>query len=113
PLYAIQSIDIPQEPRVAADKQAYREALLKNISRLWQLTNTRYIFGMAGNFVDAINQQLDPVQKRYRQHTAFSLFQKASGVIGMETNSTGPFALLEFTGALPRAKLYNNWEVIP
>ena len=34
------------------------------------------------------------------------------GNISVQTNATGPFALIEFTGALPRAKLYNNWEVI-
>jgi hypothetical protein len=112
PYYGVQSIDIPQEPRVPADKQAYRESI-KAISRLWQLTNTRYLLGMAGSLADMLNQQLDPEQKRFRQHTAFTLFQKPdSDLIGVETNATGPFALLEFTGALPRARLYNNWETI-
>jgi hypothetical protein len=114
PFYDVQSIDIPQEPRVPEDKQAYREALSRNIARLWQLTNTRYVFGMAGNFADALNQQLDPVQKRFRVATSFNLFQKpGTAYIGAETNANGPFALIEFTGALPRAKLYNNWEIIP
>jgi hypothetical protein len=67
---------------------------------------------MAGGFVDAINQQLDPVQKRFRTHTLFTLYPKPeSSVIGVQTNDTGPFALIEFTGALPRAKLYTQWQV--
>src|SRR6185436_11410857 len=28
----------------------------------------------------------------------------------VETNSTGPFTLIEFTRALPRAKLYTQWQ---
>jgi hypothetical protein len=114
PFYGVQSIDIPQEPRVPEDKQAYREALSRNMARLWQLTNTRYIFGMAGNFAEALNQQIDPAQKRFRVASTFNLFQKpGTQYIGAETNATGPFALIEFTGALPRAKLFSNWEIIP
>ncbi len=112
PYFGIQSIDIPQEPRLPADKQAYRDALSKNMARLWQLTNTRYVFGLAG-IGDMLNQQLDPVQKGFRQRAAFSLIRKSDGpYIGIETNATGPFALFEFTSALPRARLYNNWEII-
>ncbi len=115
PYYGVQSIDVAQEPRVPTDKQAYREALSKNLGRLWQLTNTRYVFGLSGQLADMLNAQLDPVQRRFREHTAFTLFEKnaATHAIGVQTNTTGPFALLEFTGALPRAKLYSNWEIIP
>jgi hypothetical protein len=114
PYYGVQSIDIPQEPRVPEDKQAYRDALSRNMVRLWQLTNTRYLFGLAGNFVDQLNQQLDPQQKRFRQVMAFALYQKpGTQYIGAETNANGPFSVVEFTGALPRAKLYTDWEIIP
>ncbi len=115
PYYGVQSIDIPQEPRVPADKQAYRDALSRNLGRLWQLTNTRYLFGLTGQFADMLNAQLDPVQRRFRQAAAFTLFEKnpVTHSIGAETNANGPFALIEFTGALPRAKLYTNWEIIP
>ncbi len=113
PYYGIQSIDMPQEPRVPADKQAYREALGQNLARLWQLTNTRYVFGMAGGFADALNSQLDPEKKRFTTHTLFTLFQKpGTQAIGAEISTNGPFALYEFGGALPRAKLYTNWEII-
>lgn len=93
-----------------ADKQAYREALASNLTRLWELTSTRFICGMAGPFVDAMNQQLDVAQKRFKQHTAFSFFQSESGVIGARVEQNGPFALVEFSGALPKAKLYSEWQ---
>jgi hypothetical protein len=98
---------------MAAEKKAYRQALATNIARLWQLTNTRYVFWMSGNYVDALNQQLDPAQRRFRARTQFTLSQSAPGApVAVQTNATGPFALVEFTGALPRARLYSQWEVI-
>lgn len=112
PFYNIQSLDQPQEPRMPADKAAYRGALGSNLTRLWELTNTRFLCGMAGGFVDAVNQQLDPVQRRFKLHTRFNFFQNpGSGAIGARVDENGPFALVEFTGALPRAKLFNKWEV--
>ncbi len=101
--YNIQSIDMAQEPRPPADKTAYLKAVSKSPTRYWELTNTRYILGLAQGFADALNQQLDPIQKRFRQHAAFGN--------GAQTNDTGPWALLEFTGALPRAKVYSQWQV--
>src|SRR4029434_90355 len=113
PYFGIQSIDIPQEPRMPADKQAYRSALARNIGRLWQLTNTRYLMGMSGQFTDMLNRDVDPVGKSFRQHTPFTIFRKHdSPYIVTETNTTVPAALIEYGAALPRAKLYNDWEVI-
>jgi hypothetical protein len=111
PFYNIQSLDIPQEPRMPADKAAYREALATNIVRLWELTNTRFICGMAGNFADVLNQQLDPVQRRFRVHTRFNFSQDpGTGNITARVDENGLWALLEFTGALPRAQLYSQWK---
>jgi hypothetical protein len=115
--YNIQTLDIPQEPRPTADNVKFREAFSKadvpGLSRLWQLTNTRYFLGLAGGFVDYINQEIDPEQKRFRIIAPFSISQEIqSGPYIIKTNSAGPFALIEFTGALPRAKLYNNWQVV-
>jgi hypothetical protein len=110
--YNIQSLNVSQEPRMASDKAAYLQALGTNMVRYWQLTNTRFIFGMSGGFIDALNQQLDPGQKRFRPHTLFTLYQKpGTSLVGVQTNDAGPFALVEFTGALPRAKLYSQWQV--
>src|SRR2546427_5762721 len=110
--YNIQSLDMSQEPRPPADKEAYLKAVTKTPTRLWELTNTRYILGLAGGFTDALNQQLDPAHKRFREHAAFKFTQnQGSSNVGAETNNAGPWALLEFTGALPRAKVYPQWQV--
>jgi hypothetical protein len=110
--YNVQSLDIPQEPRMPADKAAYRQALATNMVRLWQLTNTRYVFGLGNGFVEQLNQQLDPAQKRFQAKTFFNLVQAANGNITAQTNAEGPFSLIEFTGALPRAKLYTEWQTV-
>ncbi len=114
PYYNIQSLDIPQEPRPPADKEAYLRSVGGNILRYWQLTNTRYVLGVTEGFGSAasLNQQLDPAQQRFRLLTAFRFYRAPdSDTIGVETNAAGDFALIEFAGALPRAKLYPQWAV--
>lgn len=118
PYYNIQTIDVSQEPRMPADKLAYRTALAGNIGRLWQLTNTRYVLGMVGSFLDTLNQQADPGKNRFKIVSTFNLGLKREGeqLTSLEqltavTNAQGPYALFEFTGALPRAKLYSQWQV--
>jgi hypothetical protein len=115
--YNIQTLDIPQEPRASAENTAFRDALRQagtfGQMRLWQLANVRYVLGLTDGFIDSfLNGQIDP-QKRFRLHTPFTFYRETdAGPVLIQTNSTGPFALIEFTGALPRAKLYNNWQVV-
>lgn len=109
--YNIQSLDMAQDPRPPLDKIAFRKAIGTNYARLWQLTNTRYLGGMAGGFAESLNQILDPQKQRFKVHTPFTFTQSQNGGFAVQTNETGPFALLEFTGALPRAKLYAQWQV--
>ena len=115
--YNIQSLDVAQEPRSASDNLAFREAFQKSAPagqvRLWQLTNVRYLLGLGTEFVDQIlNGQFDP-QKRFRVVQPFTFVPESeTGRYRVQTNSSGPFALIEFTGALPRAKLYSDWQVM-
>jgi hypothetical protein len=115
--YNVQTLDVPQEPREASDNKAYRQALriktAEGLARVWQLTNTRYVLGLGGEFVNVLlNNQFDP-QKRFHVVTSFTFVPESqTGRYIVQTNSTGPFALIEFAGALPRAKLYSHWEVI-
>jgi hypothetical protein len=119
--YNIQSLDVVQEPRVAADNAAYRAAFRGAnptlMVRLWELTNTRYLLGLGGNFADQLNQQFDPEKRRFRLHTAFNLVPK-HGVIKRyedftaQLSTNGVFGLIEFTGALPRVKLYSQWQTV-
>lgn len=116
----IQTLDITQEPRQTAENQAYRAALSGNsalLTRLWELTNTRYIFGLNDtNFLNGIAAQLDAGRRRFRIHTPFDIVPKPGittptrmDQVTVATNGPGQFALIEFTGALPRAKLFTNW----
>jgi hypothetical protein len=110
--YRIQSLDVSQMPREPVDHKEYM-ALFNEASRmprLWELTNTRYLLGMSG-FADVLNAQLDPGKKRFRVHTAFEFAQGADGAISTVIKPDGSFAILEFSGALPRAKLYRHWQV--
>jgi len=112
--YRIQSLDVSQMPREPVDHKAYMAMFSEaaQMPRLWELTNTRYLLGMSG-FADVLNEQLDPVKKRFRVHTAFEFTQGADGAIGTVLEPDGKFAILEFTGALPRAKLYSQWQISP
>jgi hypothetical protein len=135
PYYNIQCLDIIQMPRMPEDLKSYLEALSPRgtpesaplLTRHWQLTNTRYLLGPAG-YLEVMNQQLDPVQHRFQIVQRFDIIQKTNvfefhqrleelTVIPSENNDgryrtfCKDLALLEFTGALPRAKLYSNWQV--
>jgi len=123
PYYGVQSLDIVQMPRTPILDEAYLAAFrpttnadFRRVGRLWELTNTRYVLGMTG-FLASLNQDFDPEQGRFRTHTAFTLGTRP-GVEQLERISqlaitpatNGPFALFEFEGALPRARLYARWE---
>ncbi len=116
----IQSLDVIQDPRSSSDAMIYRRTMGANAERLvrqWQLTNTRFILGLS-QVVPMLNQQLDPGKNRFRVHTAFGIVPKP-GVdrpekledLTMMPNPNGEYALIEFTGALPRAKLYGDWQI--
>ena len=123
--YNVQSLDVVQMPRAPEDLVAFETALnfdqttntLHRMARRWQLTNTRYLMGAAG-YLDVLNQQLDPVQRRFRIAARFNIgLRPGVSSYRQETDLTagitpdGPFAVFEFTGALPRAKVYNQWQV--
>ncbi|MBI4326782.1 MAG: hypothetical protein HY674_16200 [Chloroflexi bacterium] len=107
--YNIQSLDVIQMPREPVDWAPYNKAFSKAPLRLWQLTNTRYLLGVPG-VVEALNEQLDPVKRRFRVQTAFNLVKAGSDGISAQISTNGTFAILEFTGALPRAQLFASWR---
>jgi hypothetical protein len=124
PYYNVQCLDLIQLSRMPQDMKVYRDnfiprsdAQIPLYARRWQLTNTRYLLGPAG-FVEVLNQQLDPGQNRFRIVQRFDLTPKP-GVLQPSLlsdftalpSTDGDLALFEFTGALPRLKLYSNWQV--
>ena len=134
PFYNIQSLDLVMRPRVGSDLELYESAMafrgtqetLYMLARHWQLTNTRYILATTATHlpmgdVDTLsflNQGLDPVKQRFRIVQRFDIAPKPGieqlrGLQEMTavTNENGGCALYEFTGALPRARLYSNWQL--
>ena len=108
--YNIQSLDVVQMPRPPHDRVAFVQASVKAPVRVWELTSTRWFFGLPA-IVDPLNQQLDPGRRRFRLLTPFTLVPSGKSYVAAQPDTNGYFALLEFTGALPRASLYSHWEV--
>ncbi len=128
PYYNIQSLDIVQMSRTPEDMEAFERALMPNgteaqaflIPRKWELTNTRYLLGPAG-FLEPLNEQIDPIKKRFRIVERFNIVLKpgladtarqgySADELTADLSPNGEYALFDFTGALPRVKLYTHWE---
>ena len=117
----IQSIDVIQMPRMPAEMMAFEKAWslrgVAGLLRRWELTNTRYLLG-PGFFAELLNNQVDREQRRFSVKLPFvmalkpgaSRYAKPADATAY-ASSNGPCAILEFSGALPRAKLYSNWVV--
>src|SRR5439155_24423517 len=115
--YNIQALDVIQMSREPVDYKAFETSMLAAPLRRWELTNTRYLLGPAVLLKD-LNEQFDATKHRFRIATAFDIVPRPgvaySGQPDQETallNTNGQFAVFEFTGALPRAKLYTDWQV--
>jgi hypothetical protein len=86
--------------------------------RLWKLTNTRYIFA-APEFLPYLNQ-FSAVPQAFRYALRFNLAPKTgitlpddAGDMTPQVSPGGSNAVIEFTDALPRVKLYANWITRP
>jgi len=112
--------------RLAPDQAAQVRSLLATagttnfmaIRRLWELTNTRYILGAHGA-VGLLNTFFDPDKARFRSRLDFSFGLKSdtppNSSPGLDDITAvvqpgGTYSLVEFTGALPRAKLFTRWR---
>jgi hypothetical protein len=122
--YNVQAIEPVQMPRTPDLDEKYYKALFPNqsmavVPRLWELTNTRHLIGDK-NFIAQLMQSLEPGRQRWRVAMSFDMTPKPGVPIESATlddltwveNPNGRFAIVEFTGALPRAKLYPAWQNI-
>jgi hypothetical protein len=123
--YNVQCLETVQMPRTPVDLAAFEKALsttnhadyLPFMLRAWQLTNTRYLMGAAG-FYSSMNRPFDPARPPFRILERFDIvsrpgasrFAQAQDLTAVPATN-GTYALFEFTQALPRAKLYANWEI--
>ncbi len=85
--------------------------------RLWKLCNTRYLIAPA-DMAEFLNENGDPVQRGFQIRARFDLVPKPwvtnmedMGDVTVKITNGGRCALIEITNALPRAKLYSNWEI--
>ncbi len=123
----IQSLDIVQMPRMAADHEAFERRFTITgdtnthylRGRHWELTNTRWLLG-GTNDVAFFKRQFDPGKARFSVATNFAVGlrpgTKNPNTPGTEDFTTqfipaGPYSLIRFNGALPRAKLFSHWQV--
>lgn len=123
---------LPELSQLPPQQQGELKAILPKaqaglfaVTRLWELTNTRYILGWAAG-IDTFNELFDPKNKRFKIKMQYALTLKP-GANPPSTNTPiadavqtyaaipdnrGPLALIEFTGALPRAGFYQQCEVM-
>jgi len=105
---------------VPIPKDTDRTEAVRRIIRQWELSGTRFLLCHAGNesisklikaegvrhtlpvYRNLLDKSLDPALRRFR------LVQPIHSSAASATN-TPPVVLMEFTGALPRAKLFADW----
>jgi hypothetical protein len=86
------------------------------LARSWQLSNVRYLVGPALP-PEVLNQRIDPAHSELRMVERFEIVPEP-GVDRVRSPeqmtampaTNGQYALWEFAGALPRAKLFSSWQ---
>ena len=102
---------------------------IQRVLRYWELSSTRFLLGISGNaainehiqevfpgkvhpiYHQALNAVLDPAKRRFRTIATY-MPQSATdpNPNGLFEVPDGQIALVEFTGALHRAKLFSDWQ---
>ena len=123
--YNVQSLEPVQMPRPPALDQQFFMAMMPSgnqpttvLTRMWELSNTKYLLG-SRQVIETLGAQIDGGRNRFRVVKTFDMTPKAGASPDRLTiddldwvlNENGRFAIGEFTGALPRVKLYPNWQV--
>lgn len=120
----IESLEIDQAPRLPdMDRDYIGNFMLRSqqdlspMVRMWRLTNTRYIFADA-RITAALNNMAEP-RDSFRDVMRVDIVPKPgvstiedAGDLTVVSNNNGHLALIEFIKALPRAKLYANWQAL-
>ncbi|MCW5558954.1 MAG: hypothetical protein KIT22_14130, partial [Verrucomicrobiae bacterium] len=125
PYLRIQTLDIPQMPRMQALDAQFLDAMrprtsqeLWRIGRLWQLTNVRWIFAPSGA-AGELNRVLDPLNRGFREAFSFGVAPRNTAGAPLRhpddltavKASAGPLAVYSMDSSLPRVRWYSCWEV--
>jgi hypothetical protein len=123
--YNVQSLEPVQMPRPPVLDQQFFMAMMPDgnrpmpvLTRMWELSNTRYLLG-GRQVIESLGAQIDGGRNRFRIVKTFDIAPKPGANpqrltlddIDWVLNDNGRFAIGEFTGALPRVKLYPHWQV--
>lgn len=124
--YNVHSLDVVQMPRMPEDLANFQMALqpdgspatMHRLARRWELTSTRYLLA-AANYLEPLNQELDGGRGRFAPKMLFEIVTRPGVVTPARfedftavPSTNGPYALIEFGGALPRASLFTGWQVV-
>lgn len=125
PYYNVQSFNNANAARMPEDMTAFAKMhdrrdtneLFEPTCRAWQLTDTRYVF-VPVDFAASWNRQDYLSQSQIRMVSRFEIVPK-EGVTTVTSVSDltampapkGRFGLFELENALPRAKLYDQWQI--
>lgn len=125
PYYNIQSYDFADMPRMPEDLAAFTGMIrdpetnepFANLNRAWQLSNTRYIIAPMG-FAAFWDRQSYLARTPLQIVARFDIVPRPGimqphsvGETTAVTSPNGRFALFELPNALPRAKLYEHWQI--
>jgi hypothetical protein len=126
PYHNIQTLDFAQMSHIPDLDRLFLKAFelkgtdiattdLSPAVRLWRLTNTRYLLGTA-NSAEMLNDRVDPKHDSFQVRQLFNIVGKPGiytpsdfGDFTIEPGEKGTHALIEYTGTLPRAKLFSHW----
>jgi hypothetical protein len=123
--YDIMSLEVIQFPRIPTMDETFIKTFSPTnqteffpAGRLWELTSTRLLVAQRG-FEDLLNRMITPGKDAFRLVTPIAIVPRSSTQqaqlgaddVTTEFNTNGPFAVIEFTNALPRVKLFTRWEV--
>lgn len=123
PYYNIQALEVTQLSRRPEDYVQFEERTFQFNGdpsrahlqdRHWALTSTRYIVGLS-----AYEQALREIAPgKFKVHSRYTLAPKPGITeprtleqLTVQPKEDGPIALFELTNALPRAKLYTQWQL--
>lgn len=106
--YGVQSLDVIQLPRAPETYTKFHRYVKGDLLRFWELTNTGYLLTLSA-VVPALNQQLGDIGPLFESVKEFSFVQDENGAIDTLVSTNGPFALVRYTEALPRSRLYYHW----
>lgn len=116
PYHRIQSLDIPQMPRMPEDYKMYLETVGPHPLRFWQLTNCKYLLGSLEHWQQLKN---DPLFEPHLELVHAYNLSPSTSAHAVLTSPAKPNqfnqttqVILRYKNALPRAKFYEQWRIM-